>query len=73
MTTRSDRIAARRVYGGLLVVSAVLDDIFRAELLVDTAAAITSITPRTTERLGIEVRHPLRRDKVATAHARAEL
>ncbi|RLC56574.1 MAG: hypothetical protein DRI80_16095 [Chloroflexota bacterium] len=70
MTTRSDRIAARRAYGGVLVVNAVLNGIFRVELLVDTAAAITSITPRTAERLGIEVRHPLRHDRVATAHSR---
>ena len=36
---------------------------------MDTAAAITCITPQTAERLGIEVRRPLRRDKVATAHS----
>jgi hypothetical protein len=47
-----------------------LKGVFRAELLVDTTAAATTITPQTAERLGIELQHPLRRDKVATAHSR---
>jgi clan AA aspartic protease (TIGR02281 family) len=49
----SDRLVGWRDYGGVLVVQA---DIAgeQIELLVDTGSALTAITPRTADRLGLD-------------------
>ncbi len=62
----SDRIPGRRAYGGVLIVEALIDR-FRAELIVDTGAAVTALTPRAVERMLLDRSRFSGRRRVFTA------
>jgi len=69
MTRRSgDRIPGRRAYGGVLVIPCCLNEGYRYWLLVDTGAAITMLSQRVAEEMGLDWEHPLRQDRVASVH-----
>jgi clan AA aspartic protease (TIGR02281 family) len=49
----SDRIVGRREYGGVLIIPAQIGEL-SVRFLVDTGCAVTTVTPRAVERLGLD-------------------
>jgi len=68
MRRRGDRIPGRRVHGGVLLVSCLLHDAYRYWLLADTGAAQTILTPTVAAEIGLDLRAPLRHERMASVH-----
>jgi predicted aspartyl protease len=69
MTRRkSDRIQGERIYGGLLLTPVRLNDIYLHWFLVDTGAAITLLSERVADEIGIEYANPIRFQRIASLH-----
>lgn len=73
MSRRGDRIQGRRVHGGVLVVSCLLNDVYRAELLVDTGAAFTILPPKVLEEMKVDLSRPFRYERIASVHQTARI
>ncbi len=71
MSRRGDRIPGRRVHGGVLVVSCLLNDVYRAELLVDTGAAFTMLSPHVLEEMQVDLSRPFRYERIVSVHQTA--
>ena len=68
MRRRGDRIPGRRGYGGVLLVPCLFHDAYRYWLLADTGAARTLITPDVAFELNLDVRTPMRQERIASVH-----
>jgi predicted aspartyl protease len=68
MRHRGDRIPGRRGYGGVLLVPCLFHDAYRYWLLADTGAARTLITPDVALELNLDVRTPMRQERIASVH-----
>ena len=68
MRRRGDRIPGRRGYGGVLLVPCLFHDAYRYWLLADTGAARTLITPDVAFELNLDVRTPMRQERMASVH-----
>jgi len=68
MRRRGDRIPGRRGYGGVLLVPCLFHDAYRYWLLADTGAARTLITPDVALELNLDVRTPVRQERIASVH-----
>jgi clan AA aspartic protease (TIGR02281 family) len=67
---RADRVRGVRQYGGVLIVTARING-WDFQLMADTGAAWTAITRDVAELLGIDLRRPLRRQRIWIAHRQA--
>lgn len=65
---RGDRIQGRRAYGGVLVIPCQLNDAYRYWFLVDTGTAITMLSRRVTEEIGLDLSSPVRHEDIASVH-----
>ena len=68
MRRRGDRIPGRRGYGGVLLVPCLLHAAYRYWFLADTGAARTLITPDVALDLELDVRSPVRQERIASVH-----
>ena len=68
MRRRGDRIPGRRGYGGVLLVPCLFHDAYRYWLLADTGAARTLITPDVAFELNLDMRTPMRQERIASVH-----
>src|SRR5215475_1460774 len=68
MRRRGDRIRGRRGYGGVVLVPCLLHDAYRYWLLADTGVALTLITPDVALELDLDVRTPMRQERMASVH-----
>lgn len=68
MRRRGDRIPGRRGYGGVLLVPCLLHGAYRYWFLADTGAARTLITPDVALDFDLDVRTPLRQERIASVH-----
>jgi len=65
---RGDRVQGRRAYGGVLVIPCHLNDAYRYWFLVDTGTAITMLSRRVTEEIGLDLSSPVRHEDIASVH-----
>jgi len=65
---RGDRVLGRRAYSGVLVIPCCLNEDYCYWLLVDTGAAITMLSHRVVEEMGLDWEHPLRQERIASVH-----
>src|SRR5712691_11986185 len=68
MRRRGDRIRGRRGYGGVLLVPCLLHAAYPYFFLAHTGAARTLITPDVALELDLDVRTPLRQERIASVH-----
>ncbi len=68
MRRRDDRIVGRRGYGGGPLIPFLLHPAYRYWFLADTGAARTLITPDVALELGLDLRTPLRQERIASVH-----
>jgi len=71
MSCRGDWIKGRRAHGGVLLVPCLLQDSHRYWFLADTGAAITMLSRQVADELGLDLSHPLRRERIASVHRMA--
>lgn len=69
---RGDRIKGRRAHGGVLLVPCLLNEAYRYWFLVDTGTAMTMVSIRVAEEMGLDVDHPARYTPIASVHKVAE-
>ena len=62
---QGNRIPGYRAYGGVLIVSALLNQKRRAYMLVDSGAAYCCITPEIARLLGYDLHRPMARRSIA--------
>ncbi|MBE9569159.1 MAG: retropepsin-like domain-containing protein [Proteobacteria bacterium] len=65
---RGDRVQGHRAYGGVLVIPCQLNDAYRYWFLVDTGTAITMLSRRVTEEIGLDLSSPVRHEDIASVH-----
>lgn len=65
---KGDRVQGRRAYGGVLVIPCQLNDAYRYWFLVDTGTAITMLSRRVAEEIGLDLPHPVRNEGIASVH-----
>lgn len=63
---QGSRIPGYRAYGGVLIVSALLNHATRARMMVDSGAAYCCITPEMARLLGYDLRRPVVRRAIAS-------
>jgi predicted aspartyl protease len=63
---QGNRIPGYRAYGGVLIVTALLNQTRRAYMMVDSGAAYCCITPEMARLLEYDLRRPLARRSVAS-------
>lgn len=56
---RGDRIKGRRAHGGVLLVPCLLNEAYRYWFLVDTGTAMTMLSIRVAEEMGVDVDRPV--------------
>ena len=71
MSCRGDWIKGRRAHGGVLLVPCLLQDSHRYWFLADTGAVITMLSRQVADELGLDLSHPLRRERIASVHRMA--
>jgi predicted aspartyl protease len=54
-------------------VSCLFNDVYRAELLVDTGAAFTMLSRRVAAEMKIDLSRPLRHERIASVHQTARI
>ena len=64
---QGNRIPGYRAYGGVLIVSTLLDRETRAFMMVDSGAAFCCITPEIARLLGYDLQRPMARRSIASA------
>ena len=69
---RGDRVRGRRAYGGVLVIPCQLNDAYRYWFLADTGTAMTMLSQRVAEEMGLDLTHPARRERIASVHQVAQ-
>ncbi len=69
---RGDRIKGRRAHGGVLLVPCLLNEAYRYWFLVDTGTAMTMLSTRVAEEMGLDLNHPIRFTPVASVHKVAQ-
>ncbi len=57
MNRRGERIRGRRAHGGVLLVPCLLNDAYRYWFLVDAGAAITMLSHKVAEEIGLDLPH----------------
>jgi len=65
---RGDRVQGRRAYGGVLVVPCQLNDAYRYWFLADTGTAMTMLSHRVAEEMGVDLIRPVRHQRIASVH-----
>jgi len=65
---RGDRVQGRRAYGGVLVIPCQLNDAYRYWFLVDTGTALTMLSRRVAEEIGLDLTRPVRHERIASVH-----
>jgi len=68
MSCREGWIRGHRAHGGVLLVPCLLQDSHRYWFLADTGAAITMLSQQVADELGLDLSHPLRRERIASVH-----
>ena len=63
---QGNRIPGYRAYGGVLIVSTLLNRETRAYMMVDSGAAYCCITPEIARLLAYDLRHPMTRRSIAS-------
>lgn len=71
MSRRGDRVRGRQAHGGVLLVPCLVNDVSRYWFLADTGAALTMLSQRAAEEVGLDLTHPLRQERVASVHRAA--
>jgi clan AA aspartic protease (TIGR02281 family) len=69
---RGDRINGRRAHGGVLLVPCLLNDAYRYWFLVDTGTAMTMLSVRVAEEMGLDLNHAIRYTPIASVHKVAQ-
>ena len=69
---RGDRVQGRRAYGGVLVIPCQLNDAYRYWFLADTGTAMTMLSQRVAEEMGLDLTRPVRQERIASVHQVAQ-
>ena len=64
---QGNRISGYRAYGGVLIISTLLNRETRASMMVDSGAAYCCITPEMARLLGYDLQRPMARRSIASA------
>ena len=68
MTRRGDRVQGRCAYGGVLIIRCQLNGTFRYWFLADTGTALTMLSQRAAEEIGLDLARPERQERIASIH-----
>ncbi|MBI2504731.1 MAG: clan AA aspartic protease [Candidatus Latescibacteria bacterium] len=70
---QEERVQGHRAYGGVLVVPCLLNDAYRCWLLADTGAARTVLSSQIAEEMELDLRRPVRHERIASVHQLAHV